>query len=460
MKAYDLVELAARNLRESVLRNALTTAGIAVGVASLLAMMALGVGLQELAGKRLSNSGLFDTIAVSPSRDDRRVDPDDRDPLPDPQRPARVLDESARREIARIPGVIEAEPELRFVAEVRLNELTRIASVGGLAASARDNEAFDTMRGSFFSSVNANEAILRRRFAEQLRPAAPDSLIGQEIVLRYSQRMPLPEDDEQPSSTGAQNGDSENDAAEQQFGFSVVRREQPLRIVGILEAEPFGGMRNSSRSAVFIPTQLAQELNIMQPNDVAGASRSAERTYSTIMTRVSSPSHVPEVQDAIHRMGFRTFSILDASQGLRRFFTILDLFLGIFGSLALAVASLGIINTLVMAVLERRREIGILKAVGASDGDIQKLFFAEAAAMGLVGGLFGVLLGRAIGLGINFGTGIYMERRQLPPEIVWSAPWWLMGAAILFAVLVSLAAGFYPARRAARLDPVQALRYE
>ncbi len=92
-------------------------------------------------------------------------------------------------------------------------------------------------------------------------------------------------------------------------------------------------------------------------------------------------------------MGFAAFSLIDVTRNLRTFFAIFDMFLGIFGSLALAVASLGIINTLVMAILERRREIGVLKALGAADRDVRRLFFAEAGVMGLAGGLFGVRVG-------------------------------------------------------------------
>jgi len=159
-------------------------------------------------------------------------------------------------------------------------------------------------------------------------------------------------------------------------------------------------------------------------------------------------------------MGFSTFSILDATRSLRRFFAVLDLFLGIFGSLALAVVALGIVNTLVMAILERRREIGIMKAIGASDGDVKKLFLAEAAVMGLVGGMLGVVLGWAMGRLINAGTNVYLHRQNLPSEELWAVPWWLLAGAIAFAIVISMISGLYPAARAARLDPVQALHYE
>jgi putative ABC transport system permease protein len=159
-------------------------------------------------------------------------------------------------------------------------------------------------------------------------------------------------------------------------------------------------------------------------------------------------------------MGFAVFSLLDLTRNLQRVFAILDLLLGIFGSLALAVASLGIVNTLVMSILERRREIGVLKALGASDGDVRKLFFAEAGVMGLAGGIGGVAIGWSIGRIIQFVTEVYLRRQSIPAENIWTVPWWLVAGAIGFSVLVSLAAGMYPASRAARLDPVEALRYD
>jgi putative ABC transport system permease protein len=250
------------------------------------------------------------------------------------------------------------------------------------------------------------------------------------------------------------------------WAFSIVPHDERFRVIGIVEHEPYAGMRNFARGNVFIPMGLAETLRVVGGTDVRDVVRSVDangnlsHTYPTLTVRVDQSKHVEAIENSIKQMGFSSFSLLDATRSLRRFFAVLDLFLGIFGSLALAVASLGIVNTLVMAILERRREIGIMKALGASDLDVRRLFFAEAGAMGAFGGVIGVLLGWAIGRAINFAANVYLHRQQLPPERIWFVPWWLIGGAIAFSLLVSLISGLYPAARAARLDPVQTLRYE
>jgi putative ABC transport system permease protein len=453
MKTQDMLELAARNLRESKLRNSLTTLGIAVGIASLVALLALGVGLQELANNRLTRSGLFDQVAVFSRPEFRGFRSSERRERENPNegRDLRPLDEAARHEIEKLPNVIEVYPEIRFTSEVRFGEKSQFTFVGGLAPSSRTSDAFEKMQGTFFSGRDAEEVILQTQFARTLADK-PETLLGQDVTLRYVARESLG-----GASAGASaTSDGENE------GFSAVRRERKVRVVGIIETEPFGGLRGFGRGGIFIPIGLAEKLNAVGMSSVRELMRTsgATTTYQTLMVRLSSPTQVPATEKSIEKMGFSTFSMMEATRSLRRFFAVLDLFLGIFGSLALAVASLGIINTLVMAILERRREIGIMKALGASDRDVRRLFFAEAGSMGFLGGLFGVMLGWAIGKAINFGANVWLARQEFPPEKIWLVPWWLVGGAVLFAVLVSLAAGLYPASRAAKLDPVQALRYE
>lgn len=477
MKAPDLFQLAGRNLREAFLRNSLTTAGIAVGVASLVAMLSLGIGLQKVANKQLGRSGLFDTIIVN-SRQDFRNQEDRRTNKVVQSSELKSLDDAARKDFETIPGVMEVYPDIRLMGELRFQadaakpERSHFTNVSALPLSSRVSEVFDELKGSFFSGPTAEEVIIVADFGrellglpggrdreDKLTQEQLDQLLGKQITLRYAVRRTAETGAGPGDVAAAMGGDAE--AAANMFGFSVERQEKRFKIVGVVESEPFGGMRAASRARIFMPTPLAESMNPVQQTDFRSLMRPSQgKSYFTLIVRVDKTGNVAATQDAIRKRGFTTFSMLDASKGMTRFFTILDMFLGIFGSLALAVASLGIINTLFMAILERRREIGIMKAIGASDIDIKKLFFVEAGAMGAMGGLLGVALGWAIGRLINVASDVYMRRNDIPPENFWFVPWWLVAGAFAFAVVVSLGAGLVPASRAAKLDPVQALRHD
>jgi len=450
MKARDLTDLALRNLREALFRNALTTLGVAVGVASLVAMLSLGVGLQELASKRLSQSGLFDTILVTPKNSLRGAGRPQREEQHG--KPVRALDEDARKEIEKFPNVVEVYPQIRFFTEVRFNNKPFATVVAGMPESSKNSGSFDGMKGHFFSSPAADEAILQIEFAKELSEST-DSLIGQELLLRYAERQAL-------QANGAGSADH---AGEPSGGFSVVPKELRLKIIGVVETEPAAGYGGIGNARLLIPLDTAATLRAAQVNDLRDIVRDSaanKTTYPSLSVRAKSPSQVETLEASIKNLGFNAFSLLDASKSLRTFFSVFDLLLGIFGSLALAVATLGIVNTLVMAILERRREIGVLKALGAADSDVQQLFFLEAGVMGLLGGILGVIFGWLLGRALTYGTNVYLHRQNLNSIELSSVPWWLVLAALGFAVLVSLAAGLYPASRAAKLNPVDALRYE
>jgi len=406
----------------------------------------------------VQKSGLFNTVVVTSRRDLRNFREQREEGPPPAESPS--LNEPARKKIEQIAGVVEVYPDIRFVTDVRFDGKTHLTTVAGIPFSAKNNnDAFDGMEGSFFSSDASMEVILQKSFAEELLGITPKpgtdntsiaalakSLLGRELTMRYAERTAP------PASAGF--GGSAADSA----AYSVVSRERALRIVGLTDLDP-DSMRGTARARVFLPLKLAQDLHVMQSN-LRDTSANDSPGYTSLSVRVEDPNQVPAVEDAIKKMGFSAFSIVDATRSMRQFFAVLDGFLAIFGSLALAVASIGIVNTLVMAILERRREIGIMKALGASDADVRGLFFAEAGAMGLVGGAVGVTFGWAIGRLINFGLNIYLARQHFPSAQIWSVPLWLVLSAIAFSVVVSLLSGLYPASRAARLDPVQALRYE
>lgn len=474
MKTRDLMELASRNLREAILRNSLTTLGIAVGVASLVAMLSLGIGLQKLAMSRLEGTGLFNRVYATPringngggfggrgggrgaGRLGGRNNNQTPAPSANPAEPLKPLTSATRQQLAAIPNVLSVYPELRFTADVRYGGVGHVTSAASEPPSVRGTGQFDSITGSFFSGPDVAEAILHEDLAQQLADQGkiqPANLIGTELTLRYPQRKAVPAQPNQAPEDFVANG-------EFGYGFTIESAEIKVKVVGIVSGESAGpGGLGGAR--IMLPLEFVERLNTVQGIDVREVVTSpGEQAYASLTLLVDNPNHVEAVEDAVKQMGLSAFSLFDAARSLQRFFAVLDLFLGIFGSLALAVASLGIINTLVMAILERRHEIGVLKALGAADRDVRQLFFTEAGVMGLFGGLLGVFLGWGIGRIINFVTNIYLTRQNLPSEDIWSVPFWLVAAAIGFSIVVSLVAGLYPASRAAKLDPVKALRYE
>ena len=128
------------------------------------------------------------------------------------------------------------------------------------------------------------------------------------------------------------------------------------------------------------------------------------------------------------------------------------------GSIALGIAALGIVNTLLMAVLERYQEIGLCKAIGASDGDLFVLFLTEAGIIGLLGGLSGIALGWLMSWGMEAVASGYAHQQGITGRLdLFAFPLWLLAAAMGFSIVVSVVAGIYPALRT-RVDPIRGVR--
>jgi ABC-type antimicrobial peptide transport system permease subunit len=159
-------------------------------------------------------------------------------------------------------------------------------------------------------------------------------------------------------------------------------------------------------------------------------------------------------------MGLHVFAFSDQLKEIKQVFLVMDSLLGAIGFIALFVAALGIINTLLMSILERTREIGIMKSIGGSEGEIRVIFFTEAATIGFTGAIFGLILGWFVTRVANVIINSKLRPEDLPEVDMFYFPWWLILGAMAFSILLSLAAGLYPAGRAARIDPVRALRHD
>jgi putative ABC transport system permease protein len=454
MIALDISRLAARNLREAKLRTALTTTGVAIGVGALTCMVSFGVGIQEQLFGQFLKSGLFDTITVTSARlgvgpgmrgrPERAASPS-APGAAKAKAPAPLLDDDALRKFAAIDRVREAYPNVRVPVEIKYGSFSEFTAAAGIPMSARNEGVFRNMsRGSFFPGDAADTCILSQNLADRMAEGDTGKLIGTKVRLSFASSAAGP-----PEATAFTLG-----------GISLKREEKEFTIAGVLESGTSMGF--GMLSPVMIPLNKAMEMgvtDISNPQTLL-SQLSDRRTYSAVTVKVKRPEDVDEAEKKIKDMGFTAFSLNDAMQGAKRGFLLLDLLLGLIGSIALTVASLGIVNTMVMSILERTREIGIMKAVGGDDRDIRLIFLVEASIIGLTGGVLGILLGWVVGRAINFGANIYIQSQGGPTGDLFSLPAWLIGGAILFSILLSLLAGSYPASRAARLDPIQALRHD
>jgi putative ABC transport system permease protein len=187
--------------------------------------------------------------------------------------------------------------------------------------------------------------------------------------------------------------------------------------------------------------------------------------YPMAIVRVADPAEVVEVSEMITGLGYQAFTQMQFVQGINSFFTILQVIFGGVGAIALLVAAIGIANTMAMSILERTREIGLMKAVGATNRDVLSIFLGEAAGIGFLGGLGGIALGWSASqiinvVGVAYLAGQAAEMGGMPATVAVYTPPWLPAFALLFATLVGIVSGLYPALRAATLIPVNALKYE
>ena len=182
--------------------------------------------------------------------------------------------------------------------------------------------------------------------------------------------------------------------------------------------------------------------------------------YNSFKVKVSDQNNLSSVRKNIEDLGFTVTSIADTISQVNQIFRIIQIVLALFGIIALIVAAIGMFNTMTIALLERTRDIGIMKAIGVYNIDVAKIFLSESAMIATLGGIFGTLIGQATGLFLNFIINLLAKSVGGAAQTLFYTPWWLSTGIIVFSIMVGFSTGFYPSRRASRLNPLDALRYE
>ncbi len=415
MNFNDMFRTALENLGRRKVRTALTSTGVIVGIVTIVTMVSLGVGVQEEIRRQFAALGL-ENVFVRPGA---QRDADFFTQFGTPQRSNPITPELVAEWAAR--------PEVQSV--VPLISLDDVNSVlllpDGTTSSVRINggdlfaDPFRTPPQAVAGSIDPPEPgtlVLAAGALPQNSLAA--DFVGRELTIEL--RSPRGENE--------------------QFTLTVV---------GVSDADD----REVQAAAVDMALMKGWWFN--SPDYLAA------QGYDEAVVRARDITAAAQLVGTFRDAGFRVQSLELILDQANRVFAVINVMLASVGGLALFVACLGIVNTMIMAIYERTREIGTLKAIGASRGDIRGMFMIEAGLIGLLGGVLGLVGGWVLGLLLNQVIGWYIEREQLPLDaIFFVTPWWLAIAALGFATLVGVVAGLYPAARAARLDPLVALRYE
>ncbi|MEM7821779.1 MAG: ABC transporter permease [Candidatus Aenigmatarchaeota archaeon] len=422
MKFSDIIKLSISNLSQRGLRSWLTVLGIVIGVAAVVAILSIGSGMQQSISSQLSGLGA-DIITVSPGF-------------------ARAFTVAFQR-VGQQPTIERAQVPTYF--------------------TERDVQAIKSVEGI----VTINKMISGRANVTYLAQSTSISVYGVD-PLAWKEIMPV----EIEEGRYLMPGDSDaivigNRVANQMFKRPLTLNAQiningkPFKIVGILEES--GGIAGiiGLDNLIFMPLTSAKTVLGTETNE-----------YSFLQIKVSDPSLVDYVVSSIEEKlmlsrhvteetkDFTITSTKTIQETVMNIMNTINLFLAGIAGVSLLVGAIGIANTMFMSVMERTRQIGTLKALGATNFEVMQLFLLESAMIGLLGGLIGIFVGfiasgsiseigfRVLVTGMRTQTSLTV----ITPELI------LFGLA--FSTLIGIISGILPARRAANLQPVEALRYE
>ena len=444
MKILDLVRLILGNLSRRKARVALTAIGVVIGTAAVVILVSLAIGLQRNANEQLYGIGDLTQIQVMPAYDMEGgpgmvVQVGGGSGRPGEPQAARLLTNSALEELRAIPGVESVIPReyLMTGVMVKYQKLEGGVNVIGVDTADLADLGLEAIEGG--TELGRNTVVIGAlvpnnfydpRIRPGQEPPPPPQLYGQQIqvtVIKW---------------------DAEG---------NEIRKNLSMRVSGVLTET-----RGESDWTVYFPLDQIKVLNEWAQGRRINYNKEG---YSQVVVKVEEVEQVLDISEQITEMGFQAFTPQSFVQGINNFYVILQFIFGGVGAIALLVAAIGIANTMAMSILERTREIGLMKAVGATNRDVLAIFLGEAAGIGFLGGLGGVIIGWLAGQGINVIAIVYLANQAsqqggMPPSVAVYTPFWLPLFALIFSTIIGMISGLYPALRAATMIPVVALKYE
>ncbi|MCA8911911.1 MAG: ABC transporter permease [Planctomycetes bacterium] len=477
-------------------RNLLTMSGVLIGVFALTMIVSLGEGLAHAVtdtvsgqdnlrqvgvtggfGIELSNNPLDVTIEGEMS--DQRRDRLRRSAVNRRQirqwygRRVTQITPETMSELAEIPHVQSISPMIVERYEINVGEFESGPKLSFGVDVANDRYKDRIIAGRYFSAPDAPEVVLHEYLLYKwglLDPADFDQVLGKKIKLTSIVNDQDPAGNAPPQMQGFIETltPEEKEAAlkllPKLMGMAAQARtpvEREFTVVGIMrETEPGDSLNviedgQSVQADIFLPVDTAREM-------FEGSAVNQQLGYPAAVIIVDDADNAPDVEQAVRDKGFTGFSVASVLKQVETMLTVITVIIAFLTGIALIVSTLGIVNTMITSVLERTREIGIFKAVGATNGQVMAVFLTESAMIGLVGGLLGLGIALLAMLpGDAIGSSMIAERAAIPYRgNVFVLPLWLAFAGPALGAITAVLAAIIPARRAAQIDPVKALRHD
>lgn len=468
MRFTDYLKTAYKNLMRQKSRTILTIVAIMVGSLSLILMVSIIISIRQAMVDQFQKLGAFDLVTVS--RDPNSVDTGSLVSTNGSPDEGKKMDDTTLAQMKALPHVAEATAiTMVNIGTMRL-EGGQKKTWGNITGFDPNNDVFGMtiVAGRKLTSGDLDKIIVGQRFLEEVGFSGdPKELIGKKVLLNSKMGGgstvdwgPLPE---KPPT----NGDNKS------FYENQKSVDIPVEIVGIVNNGNMdsGGSYVSLAWAKKLMTQVRWEYgkncenskeNCVPQMSLIKDSMFDRQGYSSLILKVDDQDNIDKLADSVKGLGYGANTAKLMLQEINKILSMVGAVLAVIGGISLFVAAIGIINTMIMATYERTREIGVLRACGATKGTISRLFTFEAAMLGFWGGVFGMgisyILGTVARLIVKNNPSAAMS--AIPIQQIGNFPWWLIVSVLAFTTLIGMLSGLYPAHRAAKLNPVEALRYE